>query len=146
MSGFGMSLSVICRTYSEMCFQSAATSQSAEIREQWTRLGEQWRKKAEADEHQDGPKKATPNTARTAVLDVTPTQKRPEAIFNLASNAITSALAQQKREATSKLADESPTLIPEGPDLQQKAGSTTAHVKELSDIWARIASPIDLER
>src|SRR5664279_4726374 len=47
-----MPLSFLYRCHAEICSRMAATAKDAEIRERWTELTEQWRQKAEADEHQ----------------------------------------------------------------------------------------------
>ena len=134
-----MSLSFIYSRYIEMCVEMAAASKSREIREQWTKLGEQWREKAAADEHrQDSLHTATRNLTPTSVLEAPPVQK-PEATANYAS---ASELKQQGHEAAQQL--RLPTLIPDAAPVQQKSEPTSQQAA-LSDIWATIASPINLE-
>ena len=66
------------------------------FRDQWTKLGEQWREKAAADEHhQECLHTATRNLTPTFVLEAPPVQK-PEATANCAS---ASELRQQGHEA-----------------------------------------------
>ena len=115
-----MSLSDLYRCHVEMCFQMAAASKNAEVRQQWTKLGERWRQKAEADEHANS----------------------HELTLNLVKGRSGLELAQRKLEAAPNSA---PTLILGGASLEQKAKPAPLRSGSLSDIWARIASPINLE-
>ena len=135
-----MSLSFLYRSHVEMCFQMAATTTNPEVREQWTKLGERWRQKAEADGHQVPLHKATANLGPTPVPDVAPVQQF-DARLDGATCTSSAEITQQKCEAAPNLA---PTLISEVVPLQEKAKPKPSHAGDLSDIWTKIASPINL--
>ena len=161
----------------------AAVSKSAEIREQWTKLGEEWRQRAEAED-QVGLNEAMPNLASTLVAEVLPIQPNSEVSLHVATGMPTAEIEQQKLETVPNL---NPTLVPDAVQLQNLDVSlhvaTDTPISEIeqqeleavpnlaptlipdtvqlqeepepppgpplfdgsSGIWARIASPVDLE-
>jgi hypothetical protein len=135
-----MSLSDLYRCHVEMCFQMAAASKHVEVRQQWTKLGERWRQKAEADEH-NSPREVTPNLAVAVVPELAPLQPKLKVTPNLAKGRSSLEIAQQKLEPAPSSA---PTVILNGASLEQKAKRAPLDSGGLSDIWARIASPINL--
>jgi hypothetical protein len=135
-----MSLSDLYRCHIEMCFQMAAASKNPEVREQWTKLGERWRQKAEAPEHKI-PYQVTPSLAVPVVPEGVPLQPL-KVTPNLAKAPPSLEVAQPKLVATPNSA---PALVLDGASLQQKAKPAPLQSGSLNDIWARIASPINLE-
>jgi hypothetical protein len=141
-SGIGMSLSFLYRSHFEMCCQMASASKDPEIREQWTELGEYWRKKAEADEHQISVHTAPSNLIPLPVAGLAPPQPKFEVKLNVAMDTSTSSIPEQRLEMPLHL---TPTLISEAVPVQGKAKPTLPPFGGSSDIWAKIASPISLE-
>jgi hypothetical protein len=93
----------------------AAMSRSTQIREQWSKLGEEWQQKAEKEDQVDL-NEAPPNLASTLVPEVLPAQQNlDEVSLHLPTLMPTSEVEQQKLETVRNL---TPTLIPDAVQLQ----------------------------
>ena len=141
-----MALSFLYRCHAEICSRMAATAKDAEIREQWTKLTEQWRLKAEADEHQAPLIVAAPNSACQAPCLVpvatTPPPQEPVAVPQ-APSLVPEATTPLPQEPVVAL--RVPSLVPEATTPQaQEPVAATSNPGGLDAIWAKIAAPIDL--
>ena len=159
-----MPLSFLHHRYVEICSQMAATAKNAEIREQWTKLAEQWRQKAEADENQDPLPVATLQAPTLVPEATTPLQQNsvatlrapilvPEAATLLQQRPVAAPQAPTLVPETTTPLQQKPVAAPQAPTLvpetttppQQKPLAETSNTGRLDDIWANIASHINLE-